>query len=186
MSERMESESQGSKLVDLIAGEVARTMHVPEGSLVPNPGALPCALGDYVEACHELTNREKGLLPDELLEQQLLRIRENSKLKDNFPPGYTCCIALLPFSLYGNPFSKEEIARGDHLSTLFINPAGVTLRGFATHNSYIADLLPPEVRSLAFKIAPYDNPGPYTITKNDYERLAAQYEKAFRKLQALL
>lgn len=180
-----EPKSPTDAVIDLFTTEAQRAVQVTPGKLICDPAAAPASFTDYQAACHELIGANE-ILPESLLQQWLAYIAQDSKLKLHFPEGYECCLAVMPFSTYGNSLPPEEMQRGDYLRILIINPDGKTVSGFSINSSFVADLLPSEVRTLAFSIEKYETEGTYQIAAKDRQRLSSSFEKAFRSLKLLL
>lgn len=116
----------------------------------------PVKLDAYRTASLEFGN-DVELLNDGLIDREVERLGNEAYLESMFPPGYVCCPAVFTFSDMGGALDQEEIERGDHIRPLLIDPkSGETLSGFGTKPSLIFNLLPDEIRPLAFKIPVYD------------------------------
>lgn len=172
-------------VINRFISEMQRAAEASSGHLVRDSAVEPVTFSDYQTVCREFLSLTE-VLPESLLARWLAYITQNSKLKLHFPEGYTCCLAIIPFTTYGNPLTSEEIERGDYLKILIVNPEGKTVSGFSINSSFVSDLLPLEVRKLAFQIEKYDKEEPYQITHTDRQRLAANFEKAFRGFKLLL
>lgn len=159
---------------------LAEVLQPPEGA-----SRSSVSLTDYRAMCQGMLHGNVSL-SDALLQERLEYIQKNSKLKQHFIPGYRYCPAVIPMSTFGNQLPDQEMANGDYLRTLVVDPSGQTVAGFSQQPTRIFDLLPQEVRDASFIIPGYESDEPHQITQKDRDMVAGLYEEAFRKLQALL
>jgi len=172
-------------MIGLFSAEIQRAIDADNNKerLQRKQGVQPLSLDEYSSACAEMLG--DNFLSEGLLQYWLNYIFDNSKLKVHFPAGYKCCLAAIPFSMYGNEMDQEEINNGAFLHLLLLDSDGRTFRGFSNKASYVADLLPKEVRQAAFTIPTYQGDG-FSGSQDDCKRLMTEFENAYRQLQALL
>ena len=145
----------------------------------------PMTLESYFQICRKFLNGNK-ILTDDLLKRRLDYIKNDSKLKEHFRPGFKYCPAMIPFSNFGNPLTENELSEGHALRTLAIDPEGKTVNGFSQHPSRIFDRLPVDIKSLAFDVGEYQSKDPYSVTVEEREKIIVNYELAFRMLRRLI
>ena len=145
----------------------------------------PISLGDYLKFCNACLPVEE-VLPDELLQQRLEYLKEDSKLKIHFPAGTRCCITVLPVTPRGIKFDDADLQKGNFQTALIIDEEGTTINGFGIAPSHIFSLLPKEIQEqCTFDIGPYDEEDLVSISGDDRSRIIEAYEKAFRAAQKL-
>ena len=72
-------------------------------------------------------------------------------LKSHFPVGYPVVLAILPFSINGNPLTEKEIKSGSYLRHLILDKMKV-VGGFSAFPNYINSLMPSELLQAGFVI----------------------------------
>lgn len=172
-------------MIGLFSAEIQRAIDTDNSHkrLQRNPEAQPLSLDEYSQACTEMLGN--NFLTEGLLNHWLDSLSQNSKLKSHFPAGYKCCLAAIPFSMYGNEMDREEIQSGAFLHCLLLDSDGKTLSGFSNKASYVADLLPKEIQQATFTIPEYEGED-FSGSQDDRKRLMGAFEDAYRKLQTLL
>ena len=138
----------------------------------------PVNLGDYKIARDEFGNGE-ATLSDPMIEKHMRQLRDQRYLELAFPPGHLCCPAVFAFSNMGMPLELEDIHNAEHITALLIDPrSGQTMNGFGSLPSYAFNILPEEIRALAFTIPNYDG--------NSREVFLDRYRAALIKLKEIL
>lgn len=187
----MESNNSGYDMVSEQAHQVADNFaneslrgHSAD-YLNSNPQIQPVSLEDYKIACSEFLG---GIdpLPDSLLQKRIEHLMQDSKLKMRFPAGWSCCLAVIPFSNFGLPLTDEEIQNGDHLRLLIVDPSGATIDGFSATPSFTSRVLPDDIQAASFQIPQYESEEIYAVSENDRANLSIQLSHSFKKLQQLL
>lgn len=184
----------GPKAPAEVAGDIrnhmldCRGLYGPDD--IPEPYGVEFSLEDYKRFCNDAMRGVK-------LEPKI-DIPDGPELKEYFPAGKKCCIAVIPVTPRGMKFEMQQLEDGDYQTRLIVEPAEdgeaveeeITTQGFGSVKSRIFDMLPPEFRAdiseggCTFIVPKYDKKD--QVTKDDRDRIAKLYEQAFRNAKKLL
>ncbi len=156
----------------------------PQTSVRPDLNGHIQMFREFLQVGPELPGAEE-ILPETLLNERVEFIMTTPNLKSHFPAGYAVVLAILPFSINGNPLTEKEIKSGAYLRHLILEKMKV-VGGFSAFPNYITSLMPPELFQAGFMIDQYDDPNFRTVTMSDRRRVAEKYTSAFRKLKELI
>jgi len=180
----MEFSDRSKQIVEQYKAEARRCHGKKEEEITPPFGA-PSSLNDYTVMLEEYLGLPlDDILSDDLLNQRLADIDNDSHLKEHYPEGREVHLGIIPCSTYGNPLSDEEVTDGEYLRQL-ARRHGVTY-GFTLFPTYVHELMPENVRSCTFTVGKYDDPGLWKVTPADRQRIKAQYRETFNKLRQAL
>lgn len=190
---------ESHEIAEIFANEAARsTKYANYLKLDPAAPADPAkpegptivqhlTLNQYKSACKEFLHGEEAL-SEKHWKEKLRSIRQNSNLKIDFPAGWSCHLAVLPFSNNARELTDENIEQGKHLRFLIIKPNGLTRGGvFSPYPSFVSRLFPLEIQGCAtFQIPQYQEEGEDKITTTDRKAIADRMFIAFNNLRAIL
>jgi hypothetical protein len=135
---------------------------------------------DYLHMCKQFLNRDV-IITDKIIEGLLDYLEQNSKLKIHMPEGRSCCLFVLPCSVYGFPLEQQAIDNGDYVKFLLLDKDGMVEPGVFQNKNQVYLLLPEELRKhLTFTIDQYDNDDIYDITSKDRERIKSKVSEVFQ------
>jgi hypothetical protein len=149
----------------------------------------PLDSGKYVRASRDLLRR-KIVLSDDLLKKRVAYLQQDNELKKHLPPNHRCCVAVIPCSLYGLPFSEDEVESGLHQANLIVEAVtDKTVRGFTLFNSDMFRMQPVEVQqNCVFEIGEYeivDPKKPWMVSEDDRNRIIDLYTAKFKEAQKI-
>lgn len=179
MDRQQELSESAKSALQTIAGEVIRPATTPQD-------IKAMKLGDYKALCTEMLPDLNTALSDEVLQQTLDYIDQDSHLKQHFAPRFTYCPAVIPCGTYGAPLDDAAISKGMHMRTLMIDQQGQTVAGFSQKITHLFNLLPSEVQANAFSVPAYEVLDDYTITDKDRAMVKKLYTDSFNALKKLL
>ena len=153
----------------------------------------PQPIYDYATMCREFLHKDgvlpdvEAILPESLLEERIKLIWEDRHLKSIFPPGYTVCLGIIPFSENAYRLKDDEIKHHDYLRTLLVEPSSKLVHsGFSMFPNAVYLLFPIELQDCNFVVGKYQDKDGENIQPTERKKLIEQYTEAFHKLKAAL
>lgn len=180
-------ETDSEEISNAIRTEGERAIHGADMS-VAYDGA-PLDLQKYIRASREMLGR-KIILSDDLLKMRVAFLQQDNKLKRHLPANHRCCVTEIPCSIYGLPFSEDEVEEGIHQANLIVERhTEKTISGFTLSRSDIYRMQPLEVqKKCAFEIGQYETPdpgNPEKVSDYDRKRIIDLYTAAFMEAQKM-
>lgn len=180
-------ETDSEEISKAIRTEGERAIHGADMSVAYDGD--PLDLQKYVRASREMLGR-KIVLGDDLLKMRVTFLQQDNKLKRHLPANHRCCVTVVPCSIYGLPFSEDEVEEGIHQANLIVEKhTEKTISGFTLFRSDIYRMQPLEVqKKCAFEIAQYETPdpgNPEKVSDYDRKRIIDLYTAAFMEAQKM-